>query len=330
MRDDEFMWEPFGPAGVVRLQAGIDEDGGVVEWLHDGWTHTHDGRPSMDDPPRATSLLAAHHLARPFDWPLPPPPGTPWDGGRRNSVPLYEFPGQRIVDHYVPVAPLRVSALRSLGAHLNVFALESFIDEICVATSANPLELRLRYLADLRARAVIEAVVELAGWDPSEPARGERGRGLGFARYKNRAAYAAVIVEVELDTEVRVRRAWGAIDAGMVVSRDGLLNQLEGGIIQAVSWTLHEQVTADDNGITSRGWDTYRTLRFPDAPEVHGIVIDRPTEPFLGAGEAMTGPTAAAIGNAIYHVLGVRVRDMPITRERVIAAMSQAPDGAQR
>ena len=164
-------------------------------------------------------------------------------------------------------------------------------------------------------------MTSLARWVPGEKGANERGRGLGFARYKNEAAYAAVIVEVELDTEVRVRRTWAAIDAGMVVSRDGLLNQVEGGIVQAVSWTLHEAVSTDTSGIATRGWDTYRTLRFPDAPEVETVIVDRPEQPPLGAGEALTGPTAAAIANAVFNAIGLRVRDMPITRERVIAAM---------
>jgi CO/xanthine dehydrogenase Mo-binding subunit len=321
MREDEFIWEPFGPAALVRLQAGLDTDGSIVSWIHHGWSHSHDGRPSTRHGADESALLAAWHLARPFREPVKELPQTPVDGGRRNAVPLYDFPGQEIVDHFIPEAPLRVSSLRSLGAHMNVFAIESFIDEIAAVRAADPVALRMRYLADGRARDVIDAVTALARWVPGERLPNERGRGIGFARYKNRAAYAAVVAEVELDTEVRVRRAWGAIDAGMVVNRDGLLNQLEGGITQAVSWTLHESVLADAAGVLTTGWDTYGTLRFPDAPEVEGTVIDRPDQPPLGAGEAMVGPTSAAIANAVFDALGVRVRDLPLSRERVIAAI---------
>ena len=320
MRDDEFAWEPFGPAALVRLHAGLDAGGNIAEWVHHGWGHSHDGRPSESHSSDESALLAAQHLARPYREAARGRPETPSDGGQRNAVPLYEFPRAQIVDHYVADAPLRISALRSLGAHTNAFAIESFMDEIAAATGLDPIELRVRYLADPRALDVIDAVTSLARWVPGEKGANERGRGLGFARYKNEAAYAAVIVEVELDTEVRVRRTWAAIDAGMVVSRDGLLNQVEGGIVQAVSWTLHEAVSTDTSGIATRGWDTYRTLRFPDAPEVETVIVDRPEQPPLGAGEALTGPTAAAIANAVFNAIGLRVRDMPITRERVIAA----------
>ncbi len=321
MRDDEFAWEPFGPAGVVRLSAGVTSDGDITEWRHDGWGHTHDGRPSRDREREESSLLAAQHLERPFRTPGPSRPETSADGGQRNAIPAYLFPSELIVDHYVADAPLRGSALRSLGAHLNVFAIESFVDEVAAVTGRDPIELRLRYLPDPRARATIEAVAGLAGWVPSERGDGERGRGIGFAQYKNKAAYAAVVVEVDLDKEIRVRRAWAAIDAGMVVSRDGLVNQVEGGIVQAISWTLHEAVRTDEATILTRGWDAYRTLRFPESPDVVVGVLDRPDEPPLGAGEALTGPTAAAIANAVYNATGLRVRDMPLTRERVIAAM---------
>ena len=321
MRDDEFAWEPFGPAALVRLRAGWDRQGNIVEWLHDGWGHSHDGRPSEGHSEAESALLAAQHLGRPFREPTRERPETPADGGQRNAIPIYEFPNARIVDHFVAESPLRISALRSLGAHLNVFAIESFMDEIAVTSGIDPMDFRLRHLADPRGRAVIDAARSLAQWVPGEQGSQDRGRGFGFARYKNKAAYAAVVVEVELDTEVRVRRAWAAIDAGMVVSRDGLLNQVEGGIVQAVSWTLHEAVRSDAAGIVTRGWDTYRTLRFPDAPDVEAVIVDRPDEPPLGAGEAFTGPTAAAIANAVFNATGLRVRDMPITRERVITAM---------
>jgi CO/xanthine dehydrogenase Mo-binding subunit len=149
-----------------------------------------------------------------------------------------------------------------------------------------------------------------------------RGRGLAFARYKNLAAYAAVIVEVEMAGEIAVRRAWAAIDAGMAINPDGLVNQTEGGIIQAASWTLKEQVRYDEQRILTRGWEDYPILTFEETPQIEVAVIDRPDQGPLGAGEAVQGPTAAAIGNAVYNAIGVRLRDMPFTRERVIAALA--------
>jgi len=256
-RDDEFAWEPFGPAQVVRLSAGLDERGAIVDWQHDGWSPGHDGRPAEDRPAEESALLAAHDLAVRRRRPRPRS-RLEANGGRRNAIPLYVFPNYRIVDHYVAEAAVRVSALRSLGAHLNVFAIESFMDEIATATGADPIELRLRYLVDARARAVVEAVADRARATPFQTGDGDhvRGRGIGFARYKNHAAYAAAMVEVDVGTEVTVKRAWGAIDAGMVVSREGLVNQAEGGITQAVSWALYEAVQADGSRIATRGWNT--------------------------------------------------------------------------
>ena len=316
MRDDEFAWEPLGTPMVARLTAAVEASGQIVSWTHDTWGHGSGSRPSMGTRPGSVSLLAARHLAEP--WSGAPPMRS---GDLRNATPLYGFPNQRIAGHHVADAPLRTSSLRGLGAHINVFAAESFLDEIAAAVGADPVELRLRHLADPRARAVIEAVATLAGWIPGERGDGARGRGIGFARYKDTSSYAAVIVEVEVGTEVRVRRAWGAIDAGMVVSPDGLRNQAEGGITQAVSFTLHEAVRTEGPRVATRGWDTYRTLRFSEAPEVEIMLLDRPEEPPLGAGEAFTGPTAGAIGNAVFNAIGLRVRDLPLTRERLIAAI---------
>jgi CO/xanthine dehydrogenase Mo-binding subunit len=315
MRDDEFAWEPFGTPMLVRLSAGIDGGGRIVEWRHDAWGHGSGSRPSMAARPRVVSLLAARHLPEPFQGAAPMR-----SGDLRNALPLYVFPNERIAGHHVAAAPLRTSSLRSLGAHANVFAIESFMDEIALAIDEDPIELRLRHLDDPRAVAVIRAVAELAGWTRGERGDGLRGRGLGFARYKDTSAYAAVIVEVEVDATVRVRRAWGAIDAGMVVSRDGLLNQAEGGIVQAASWTLHEAVRTDGPRVATRGWDTYRMLTFGETPEVEVVLVDRPEEPPLGVGEAVAGPTTAAIGNAVARAIGLRVRDLPFTRDRLAAA----------
>jgi CO/xanthine dehydrogenase Mo-binding subunit len=331
MRDDEFAWEPYGPAMVVRMAAEVDATGRIVDWRHDVWGHGHDSRPAAGRPADESALLAARHLAVPYSAPRPRRPRGPGSGGQRNAEPIYRFAGEWVADHHVAEAPLRVSSLRALGAHANVFAIESFMDEIAAAIGADPVELRLRHLDDERARTAIETVVRMAAGTPRLAGDGSDtmvGRGIGFARYKSKMSYAAVIVEVELDTEIRVRRAWGAIDAGMVVSRDGLLNQSEGGIVQATSWTLHEAVRTEGPRIATRAWDTYRTLRFPDVPEVTVELIDRPDEPPLGAGEAFAGPTSAAIANAIANASGVRLRDLPLTADRFVAAVGQGSAGS--
>jgi len=322
MRDDEFAWEPYGPAMVVQMAAQLDDSGNVVDWRHDVWSNGHTARTNWQSRTRNSTLLAARHLAQP----LPPPPAVnpplPAGGAQRNAIPLYVFPNQRITNHYVERAPLRVAALRSLGAHTNVFALESFLDELALSAGADPVEFRLRHLKDARARAVIEATAALAGWKNGEKGDGTRGRGIGFARYKSQAAYAAVIVEVEIAGEVRVRRAWAAIDAGLTVNPDGIINQTEGGIIQATSWTLKEQVRYEPERVLTRGWADYPILTFSEAPVIEVKVVNRPDEMTLGAAEAVQGPTAAAIGNAVCNAIGVRLRDMPFTRERVVAALA--------
>ena len=226
------------------------------------------------------------------------------------------------MNHLVRAAPLRTSALRSLGAHVNVFAIESFMDELALAADADPVEFRLRHLTDARARAVIEKAAALAGWKSREQGNGERGRGIGFAQYKNLGCYVAVIVQVAVAETVRVERAWAAADVGQVINSDGVINQVEGGIVQALSWTLKERIDYDREGVTSRNWDDYPILTFAEVPEVEVALIDRPERPPLGAGEGASGPTAGAIGNAIFNALNVRIRDMPITRERLISALA--------
>jgi CO/xanthine dehydrogenase Mo-binding subunit len=319
MREDEFMWEPLGSAMVVRMSAALDAGGNVVEWTHDVWSHGHSTRPG---PREGANLLAGWHLEKPVKIPKPGNPPLPAGGSHRNAIPFYDFPNQRVTNHLVRDAPLRTSALRSLGAHANVFAIESFMDELAHVADADPVEFRLRHLKDARARAVLEAVAGKAGWRSGERGDGVRGRGVGCARYKNLGCYVAVIVEIEAGEELSVKRAWAAVDAGLVVNPDGLANQIEGGIIQTVSWTLKESVAFDRERVTTANWNDYPILTFAEAPEIEVVVVNRPDQPWLGAGEGAQGPTAAAIGNAIYNALGVRLRDMPFTRERLIAAIA--------
>ena len=322
MREDEFAWEPYGPAMVVKMAAQLDDGGNIVDWRHDVWSNGHTARTNWQSPTKNSTLLAARHLAQPLAIPVPVNPPLPQGGGHRNAIPLYVFPNQRITNHYVARAPLRVAALRSLGAHVNVFALESFLDELAHTAHADPVEFRLRHLQDPRARAVIEAAATLAGWRSREKGDGTRGRGIGFARYKSQAAYCAVIVEVEVAGEITVKRAWSAIDAGLAVNPDGIINQTEGGIIQSASWTLKEHVRYQPNSITTRGWEDYPILTFNEAPLIEVTVVNRPGEVTLGAAEAAQGPAAAAIANAIHNAIGARLRDMPFTRERVVSALA--------
>ncbi|OGO19515.1 MAG: hypothetical protein A2Z14_08300 [Chloroflexi bacterium RBG_16_48_8] len=216
--------------------------------------------------------------------------------------------------------------MRSLGAYGNVFALESFMDELANIAEVDPIEFRLRYLQDDRARAVIQAAAEKVGWVGGRGSRGEGcGRGMAFARYKNRATYTAVIVDLRVERpsgHIRLERAVIAADAGQIVNPDSLSNQLEGSFLQAASWTLKEQVGFDEYGIITADWYSYPILRFPDVPEIETILIDRPDLPYLGSGEACQGPAAAAIANALFDAIGIRLREIPFMPGKVQAALS--------
>jgi CO/xanthine dehydrogenase Mo-binding subunit len=319
MREDEFAWEPFGPAMVVKIAGSLAADGSVSEWKEQIWGNRHITRPGRHPSP---GLLAAWH----FDQGLKPPPAVdmplPMGGGsQRNAVPYYDFAGQSVVNHAVHTMPVRVSTLRALGAYINVFAIESFMDELATASGIDPVEFRLRHLRDERAQAVIRAAAAKAGWQPGAKGDGTHGRGIAFARYKNIGDYVAVIAEVAVARSVRVLRVVAAIDCGRVVNPDGIINQVEGGIVQATSWTLKEQVRFDRTRITTRTWEDYPILTFSEAPKVETVLIDHPGLPSMGVGEGMAGPTAAAIANAVFNAMGVRVRELPMTPERIVAAM---------
>ena len=319
MREDEHAWEPFGPAMQMRAAASLDDAGKVAEWQYEVWSNAHSTRPG-----KAGNLLAATHLERPFASPPPKPIPLPEGGGDRNAIPLYDFPSLRVTHHFIPQMPLRVSALRALGAYANVFAIESFMDELARAAQADPVDFRLRHLPDERGREVIRLAADKFGWT-QYPRRLGRGRGFAFARYKNLAGYIALALEVEAQRDtgiVRVLRVVAAADSGEAVSPDGIANQIEGGIVQSASWTLAEEVAFDRVRITSRDWGGYPILRFPSLPEsVEVHVLDRPGQPFLGTGEVAQGPTAAAIGNALAEATGVRFRELPFSRARVRAVL---------
>ncbi|MGY1808508.1 molybdopterin cofactor-binding domain-containing protein [Blastococcus sp. SYSU D00669] len=316
-RRDELSWAPFGSAMTAQVSASLDEDGRITSWSYDVWSQGHTARPGYAGVP---GLLAGRHLARPLPVPPAADPPLPTGGGSlRNAVPLYEVGARRVHGHRLLENPVRSSALRALGAHLNVFAIESFVDELAALAGADPLEFRLRHLADARARAVLTTAAEAAGW--GAPLPDGLGRGLAVARYKGRAAYCAVVAEVEAVSDVRVRRLTVAVDVGRVVNPDGVRNQIEGGAVQATSWTLKERVRFDRRRVTSDDWESYPVLRFSEVPEVEVHLLDS-GEPSVGAGEAAQGPTAGAIGNALAAAVGVRVRDLPLTPEAVTAAIS--------
>lgn len=319
-REDELGVAPFGAAMVVKLAAGLDAAGRPVDWTIDIFSPSHGGRPGMN---------GAVNLLTPLALETPPDDPAPWDlpdaaggGASRNAFLLYDLPHQKMVHHFITDAPVRTSSMRGLGAFANVFALESFLDEVAEAAGRDPVAYRLSLMSDPRARAVIEEAARMSGWDTPPP--DGFARGFAFSRYKNSAAYLAMAVELSVEEEVRVSRVWCAVDGGLMVNPDGARNQIEGGIVQALSWTLKEQVRFAEGAVSSNTWETYPILRFSEVPRMETRLIGDPAHPPLGLGEVSQGPTAAAVANGVAAALGARLRHLPLTRERIMAALLEA------
>jgi CO/xanthine dehydrogenase Mo-binding subunit len=322
-RADELTHSPFGAAHRVMLKARRDASGQITHWHHELWANGYSSRPGRALTP---ALLAASERADAMPLPLPVnPPLAAGGGADRNAVPAYQVPHLKVVNHRLTVAPLRTSAMRALGAYANVFAVESFIDELAHQSGEDALAFRRRHLDDPRALAVLNTVVERSSWWHQRAGEAEGiGHGLAWARYKNSGAWCAVIARVRVDEQVRVLSLDLAVDVGMVVDLDGVINQIEGGAIQSTSWSLKEHATFNREGITSDDWLSYPVLRFSEVPEVTVHVIDRPDEPSVGAGEAAQGPVAAALANAVHDALGVRVRELPLTADTLLRAVHAA------
>jgi CO/xanthine dehydrogenase Mo-binding subunit len=329
-REDEHAWEPEGPAMLFEMEGAIGADGTIAAWKYDAWTPTHGGRPTRDPVTLVPGMLVAGNR--------PAGQFSGGGGGERNAQTTYRLPNERVTSHPVPSFPIRTSSLRGLGSPQNSFANESFMDELAVAAGSDPAEFRRRHLADPRAIAVVDAAARLAGWTPRtapRPRAGSagsagsatvlKGRGFAYVQYSRTEAYVAAVVDVDVRPDtgaVRVRRVCVAHDCGLIINPDGVRNQVEGNVVQAISRTLKEAVRFDTTQVTSVDWASYPILRFPEIPDAIDIeLIDRPTEPSLGAGEAATSPIPPAIANAIFDATGVRVRDVPFTPERVRAAL---------
>ncbi|HEV2530068.1 MAG TPA: molybdopterin cofactor-binding domain-containing protein [Thermomicrobiales bacterium] len=325
-RQGEFAWEPKGPAMVMDVRGGLDADGNIIGWDYTVYTPTHSTRPGR----QPGNMLVGQQIDPPVE-----PAELGQVGGDRNGPNNYSFPNQRLTVHWIETPPLRPSALRSLGAVANGTANESFMDELATLAEADPVEFRLRHLADPRAIEVIRRAATRFGWEarPSGPeysgvisaADGTvTGRGIGFARYESEFAYAAVAVEVTVnpaDGTVRVNRVAVGHDCGLIINPDGLQNQIDGCVIQGIGRALKEEITFDASSVTSLDWSTYSIMRFADIPVIDIELVDRPDQPPLGAGEPAIVPVVAAVGNAIYDATGVRLRQYPFTPQRVLAAM---------
>ena len=312
-RNDEFKWEPFGPAMQIELQAQLNKDGQVTSWQHDIWSCPHTSRPRGKE--TAGNLIYAQHKADPL--PIPPPRSIPQPAGGadRNAIPLYSFADLHVNKHLVTDVRLRGSSLRSLGAYGNIFAIESFMDELAFKADADPFEFRLRHLDDERAIAVLRRLRDVSDW-ANRPLSGEgAGWGVAFAKFKNLASYFGIVMQLrisESQSTVRLLQAIAVCDAGLIVNPDGVRAQIEGGIVQSASWTLKEEVQIESSQIATRDWATYPILRFDEVPEIEVHLIDRPDQKSVGVGETAQGPTAAAITNAVFHATGRRMRRLPL------------------
>lgn len=319
MRDDEFAWAPLGSPMAIRIRGAVGPNGKIADWSSEIWSGPHGRRPNL----YGVELLAATQIEPAIPFPAVHEDLNRFAGGARNSEPSYDIPHRKIVLHSLPDVPFRTSALRTLGGYANVFATESFVDELADAAGVDPVQFRLQNLSDPRARAVIETAARMSRWDPNAARGAGRGAGLAFCRYKNTAAYVAVVAQVEVDEQVRVRRVDCAVDAGLAINPDGIINQIEGGIVQSISWTLKEEVAFRPDGITARSWEDYPILGFDETPDISVELIHQPNLPPLGVGEAAHGPVAAAVANAVARALNCRIRDLPITRERIVSLVNQ-------
>jgi len=316
-REDEFAHEPVGTAMQITLSGELDDDGALSHLSTEIWSGPHVGRG------RALVESALPRAKEPEPGTVPNPMAmlARFSGGRLNAIPSYELPSTRITEHVIQRMPVRTSSLRGLGGPVNTYAGECFIDEIAEIAGEDPLAYRLKMLSDKRGRRVLERVAAMARWSERGASGSGVGLGLGYDRHRDRGAYVAVAVALEADEGVRLTKMWCAADCGLIVNPDGTRNQIEGGMIMAASWALKEQVKLEGDGIASRSWAAYPILRFDEVPLVEIDLVNDKEAPSFGAGEISSGPAMAAIGNALAHALGARVRDLPFTRERIARAL---------
>ena len=323
-REDEFLHEPYGSAMHVCLKANLGSDGRITHWLHDVWSHRHSRRPGHDS---GVSLLASRQINPSLPVSKPPDVPMPRGGIARNAIPIYDIDGVMVRKHLLTDELVRTSSLRSLGAHGNIFAIESFMDELAEDAGDDPLDFRLRHLSDARARAVLEDVVAISGWNSRQGDHADteedvaQGFGVALAQYKGLGCYVAVVCEVHAGQTVKLHHVWASVDAGRVISTDGVRAQIEGGIIQSASWALKECVPVNGDGSQVHGWGDYPTLPFSETPQIDVSILERENLSPVGVGEGAQGPTSAAIANALYSALGVRVRHLPMTTDEVTRAM---------
>jgi CO/xanthine dehydrogenase Mo-binding subunit len=331
-RQAELGHAPLAPAMAVEIHAGVNTEGHIAEWTQTVWGQGHGTRPGRGKTP---ALLGTWQTAQSQPVTMAVNAAMAVGGGsERNAQPPYDIASVKVLNHRVLNMPFRVSAMRALGAPTNVFAAESVMDELAVHASQDPLAFRLAHLSSTgqaRAAAVLQKAADMAGWIATRPKNKPEGwgRGLAYARYKNTGAYCAVVVELVVEEKVKLHKLWTAVDLGHVVDADGAANQIEGGALQAASWALCESAQLSPQGIASNNWENYPILKFSDMPAVEVAFMSQPHEASLGAGECSSGPTCAAIANAIFDAIGVRMRAMPFTPENLLKTIEADTPSAQ-
>jgi CO/xanthine dehydrogenase Mo-binding subunit len=321
MRHDEHGWDPKGPAQLLQLSGALDNDRRILAW------ESVISGPS--GPQWTEAQLGPLSAGQPTGAPRPAAPPT-----TQNLDPPYATPHLRVTSRLLSNTPIRLSNLRAPLKIGNVFAVESFTDELAAAARMDAIAFRRQGLADPRALAVIDRAAAMIGWQPRpSPAPRARqgaaraGRGIAYMRYKQAENYVAIAMEASVDAasgRITVLRIACAHDCGLIMNPDGLRNQVEGNILHTLSRTLHEEASFAEGRVTSVDWAGYPILRFPEAPAIEVALINHPDQPPNGAGEAACAPVAAALANAIFDATGVRLRSIPFAPARVRAAMSSA------
>ena len=316
-REDEHGWDPKGPPTLVEITAGLDAQGDIVGWQSELWVPKAD----ITEWPRTLAATFAGIAQKEAINP---------GNIHRNLDPSYPFANQKAVAHRLDSTPFRPSWIRTPGRMQNTYANEVFIDECAAAAGADPVEYRLRYLGDPRGVAVLRAAANLAKWDARPSPRRDqsgtiaRGRGVAYVKYENARTYCAGVAEVEVNRQtgaIRCTRFYVAHDCGQIINPDGVRAQIEGNIIQTVSRTLKEELKWNRSRVTSVDWASYPILRFPEVPEVVMELIGRPSEPPWGVGEPAAVLPPPAISNAVFDAIGVRLRSVPFTPDRLKTAI---------
>lgn len=317
MRGDEHGWDPKGPPTLYDFRAAIGEKGLVLAW---------ESEVFIPDRPKdiAVALLPADLAG------LPHEDSHPGNIHLSLAIP-YTIPNVKATAHWLAETPFRPSWIRTPGRMQNTFANESFVDELAAAIGMDPLDFRLRNLNDPRGVELLQRLEKLANW-PSRTGRVQqagdvvKGRGVSYVKYELVRTYVGAVADVEVDRKsgkVSVKKFYIAHDCGQIINPDGLKNQIEGNVVQTTSRTLLEELQFDRSRVTSVDWKTYPILKFPDVPEVAIDLIDRPTEKPWGAGEPTAAVVPSAIANAIFDATGARLRSVPFTPEKVLAALQK-------